>query len=240
VDEVADEWLSVGDAARAVGVSRTTLLAAEEAGLLAPARTPGGHRRYRPDDLQRYLEACGTEAALTPTAPAVRLARASDPAVTTDPVDPTGLAAAVRAAVRPLARALDADCAGLYLARGAELGFCAAFGVPRWLVQRLIDTAAPPPVVRALTSGRPQHFDPTTVAFPEPRAAGHGLAVALSRPGHGLGVLFVLTAPDRELLAGELRIIDAFGELLATVVEERRRIADLEARLARIAAVAAG
>ncbi|MCW2719113.1 MAG: hypothetical protein JWR81_2935, partial [Pseudonocardia sp.] len=35
-------WLSVGEASRALGMSRTTLLAAEEAGLVAPMRTPGG------------------------------------------------------------------------------------------------------------------------------------------------------------------------------------------------------
>ena len=43
----AERWLSVSEAGRALGLSRTSLLAAEEAGLLASVRTPGGHRRYR-------------------------------------------------------------------------------------------------------------------------------------------------------------------------------------------------
>ena len=42
-----ERWLSVSEAGRALGLSRTSLLAAEEAGLLASLRTPGGHRRYR-------------------------------------------------------------------------------------------------------------------------------------------------------------------------------------------------
>jgi len=45
-----ERWLSVSEAGRALGLSRTSLLAAEEAGLLASLRTPGGHRRYRPAD----------------------------------------------------------------------------------------------------------------------------------------------------------------------------------------------
>src|SRR6185312_2316005 len=42
----AERWLSVSEAGRALGLSRTSLLAAEEAGLLASVRTPGGLRRY--------------------------------------------------------------------------------------------------------------------------------------------------------------------------------------------------
>jgi len=42
-----ERWLSVSEAGRALGLSRTSLLAAEEAGLLASLRTPGGHRRYQ-------------------------------------------------------------------------------------------------------------------------------------------------------------------------------------------------
>src|SRR6185312_3372675 len=55
----AERWLSVSEAGRALGLSRTSLLAAEEAGLLASVRTPGGHRRYRPAELRRYLRAAG-------------------------------------------------------------------------------------------------------------------------------------------------------------------------------------
>ena len=121
--------LTVGEASRALGMSRTTLLAAEEAGLLVPIRTPGGHRRYDPADLDRFLG---------------RARPAPAPAAVGPAPDAVHLVPAVRAAVRPLARALDAESAGVYLAGdGAGLRFCAAAGVPRWLAERLADTPAP-------------------------------------------------------------------------------------------------
>ena len=127
-----ERWLSVSEAGHALGLSRTSLLAAEEAGLLAPVRTPGGHRRYRPAELRRYLRAAGADPA--------DAAWSADPTpADTDP-DPDAqrlcaldLATALRTAIRPVARALDAECAGVYLCDEARLRFCAAFGVPRWL-----------------------------------------------------------------------------------------------------------
>jgi len=55
----AEQWLSVSEAGRALGLSRTSLLAAEEAGLLASVRTPGGHRRYPADLVQQLLVQTG-------------------------------------------------------------------------------------------------------------------------------------------------------------------------------------
>ncbi|HZG92034.1 MAG TPA: helix-turn-helix domain-containing protein [Pseudonocardia sp.] len=222
-------WLTVGEAARTLGMSRTTLLAAEEAGLLTPLRTPGGHRRYSPAELHRYLARGGA------TAPAVLpvAAVAPDPA----PVDPPGLAAAARAAVRPLVHALDAEYGGLYLLRGDRLRFTAGFGVPRWLAERLAASAPPDPLVQAAGTAQHQLFDAARAGFPEPRASGPGIAAPLRTGNRTTGVLFLVRAPGRELLGGELRVVEAFRDLLATLVEDRCRIADLEQRLARIAAL---
>jgi hypothetical protein len=110
--------------------------------------------------------------------------------------------------------------------------------VPRWLAERL--TAAPPPapVLRALESPRPSLFDPAAIRFPEPRATGHGFALALHRDGaRPLGVLFAVTS--HELLPGELRFVEALRAVLAMLVEHHRRVLDLEERLDRIAALSA-
>ena len=56
VDDVTGpHWLTIGEACRVLGISRTTLLAAEDAALIAPARTPGGHRRYPADEVWALL-----------------------------------------------------------------------------------------------------------------------------------------------------------------------------------------
>lgn len=48
-----DRYLSVGDAAEYLGVSRTTLRAWADRGIVPCAVTFGGHRRFRIHDLDR-------------------------------------------------------------------------------------------------------------------------------------------------------------------------------------------
>jgi excisionase family DNA binding protein len=234
--------LTVSEASRVLGLSRTTLLAAEEAGLLTALRTPGGHRRYDPADLRRYAEragAVGRDDADLPTDPYAEAARLPD-ALAPDPgAGPTreapAIAAATRAAVRPLARALEADSAGLYLLHTGTPRFTAAFGVPRWLAERLAAAPPPVPVMRALDTRKPYLFDPAEAAFPEPRATGYGVTVAIHRDGAALGVLF--TIRPREVSARTVRVVEAFGDVLAMLVADERRIVELERRLETIAAL---
>src|SRR5947199_3468439 len=100
--------LTVGEASRVLGLSRTTLLAAEEAGLLTALRTPGGHRRYDPAELRRYAESAGAAGWDDTTTARPEATPAAEP-------EAPAIAASARAAVRPLAQALEAECAGLYL-----------------------------------------------------------------------------------------------------------------------------
>ncbi len=221
-DLAMTRWLSVGEAGRALGMSRTTLLAAEEAGLVSPMRTPGGHRRYSPAELHRYLgEAGGAPPVAAPT-----------PEATFD------VSEAVREAVRPIVRAVDAECGGVYLVQDGILRFCASFGVPRWLTERLAATDPPAVLSGALDARHHRLFDTATAAFPEARSVGQGLAVALRRGDRALGVLFLAMPATRVLLPGELRVIEAFQELLATLLDDRLRVAALEQRLARIGGLA--
>lgn len=50
-----DELLSPAQALKVAHISRSTLLRAEQSGLISPYRTPGGHRRYRRGDLDALL-----------------------------------------------------------------------------------------------------------------------------------------------------------------------------------------
>jgi excisionase family DNA binding protein len=219
--------LTVSEAGRVLGLSRTTLLAAEEAGLLTALRTPGGHRRYDPAELRRYAERAGaTGWDEAPAAPA-DIGCADQDAPT--------IAAAARAALRPLAQAIEAESAGLYLLASGVPRFTAAFGVPRWLAERLSAAPPPAPIVAALDARRPCPFDPAATGFPEPRSTGHGVAVAVHRDGEALGVLFAVSR--RDLLTAEVRFVEAFGDVLAMLVADERRIVELERRMEAIAAL---
>jgi excisionase family DNA binding protein len=47
-------WLTVGEAAKFIGVSEPTLRKWTDAGRIAAFRTPGGHRRYLRAELEQF------------------------------------------------------------------------------------------------------------------------------------------------------------------------------------------
>jgi excisionase family DNA binding protein len=51
------EWINLGDAADFVGVHPTTMRAWADKGEISSQRTPGGHRRFRRQDLEAWVEA---------------------------------------------------------------------------------------------------------------------------------------------------------------------------------------
>src|SRR5207247_4776708 len=53
------EWLTLGQAARFLGVARSTIRKWSDQGRVPAFYTPGGHRRYRRRDLETFLERSG-------------------------------------------------------------------------------------------------------------------------------------------------------------------------------------
>jgi excisionase family DNA binding protein len=53
------EWLTLGQAARFLGVAQSTIRKWSDQGRVPAFYTPGGHRRYRRADLERFLERSG-------------------------------------------------------------------------------------------------------------------------------------------------------------------------------------
>jgi excisionase family DNA binding protein len=56
------EWLTLGQAARYLGVAQSTIRKWSDNGRVRVYKTPGRHRRYRRDDLDAFLERSGPEA----------------------------------------------------------------------------------------------------------------------------------------------------------------------------------
>lgn len=59
-----DDWLSLGEAADAFGVHPSTVRSWADQGLLPTHRTPGGHRRFRKQDIDVQLNAKETDSGL--------------------------------------------------------------------------------------------------------------------------------------------------------------------------------
>src|SRR5256886_14587328 len=53
------EWLTLGQAAKYLGVAQSTIRKWSDVGRVPTFYTPGGHRRYRRRDLDAFLERSG-------------------------------------------------------------------------------------------------------------------------------------------------------------------------------------
>jgi excisionase family DNA binding protein len=60
------EWLTLGQAARYLGVAQSTIRKWSDGGRVRTFYTPGGHRRYRRSDLDDFLERSGPSAGSGP------------------------------------------------------------------------------------------------------------------------------------------------------------------------------
>ncbi len=65
------EWLTLGQAARFVGVAQSTMRKWSDQGRVPAFYTPGGHRRYRRADLESFLDRSGGPAGRTREGPVV-------------------------------------------------------------------------------------------------------------------------------------------------------------------------
>lgn len=222
--------LTVTEACQYLSVSRMTLLAAEEAGLLSPARTPGGHRRYDPGELDRFLNrGRGPGAVVAPAD--------ESPRSTSEGSPPLGGASALllRGAARRLTPLLRAGAAGIYLLDEAyELRWCASFGIPRWRVDQLSAGTPPAAVIRGLMRRRVELFEPAREQFPLPTSRGCGAAVPLLSGDEPLGMLVATSHRDRLFLASEVEIIETCAFYVGQLVVQQRRLDELECRIAQV------
>jgi excisionase family DNA binding protein len=63
------EWLTLGQAAKYLGVAQSTMRKWSDLGRVAAFYTPGGHRRYRRSDLDQFLDRSGPGTPPAPSGP---------------------------------------------------------------------------------------------------------------------------------------------------------------------------
>jgi excisionase family DNA binding protein len=63
VGSAQPEWLTLGQAAKYIGVAQSTMRKWSDLGRVSAFYTPGGHRRYRRADLDRFLDRSGPTSA---------------------------------------------------------------------------------------------------------------------------------------------------------------------------------
>ena len=67
----APEWLTLGQAAKYLGVAQSTMRKWSDVGRVSAFYTPGGHRRYRRSDLDQFLDRSGRTGTSTDSGPLV-------------------------------------------------------------------------------------------------------------------------------------------------------------------------
>ncbi len=65
------EWLTLGQAAKYLGVAQSTMRKWSDLGRVSAFYTPGGHRRYRRSDLDQFLDRSGRGGASSSEGPVV-------------------------------------------------------------------------------------------------------------------------------------------------------------------------
>jgi excisionase family DNA binding protein len=66
-----DEWLTLGQAAKYLGVAQSTMRKWSDSGRVSAFYTPGGHRRYRRSELDQFLDRSGRVATVPGAGPLV-------------------------------------------------------------------------------------------------------------------------------------------------------------------------
>ncbi len=219
-------FLSIGDACRYLGVSRMTLLSAEETGLLAPARTPGGHRRYRREELDRFLSQHGVQHLDVEETPEPRDAAPAR----VGPQSPL-----VSDVIRQVVLLLQVEAGGVYLLDEArQLRFAASFGLPHWLTAQLSTKPAPAVLLRSLRLHRHEVFDIAQEHFPQVVGKGQGVAAPLRNGAEIIGVLFAVDGRDRPFFASEVQIVETAALLLGVLITQQQEIELLECQLRHV------
>jgi excisionase family DNA binding protein len=57
--EIESDWLTLGQAARFLGVAQSTIRKWSDEGKVRAFYTPGGHRRFRRTDLEEFIAQSG-------------------------------------------------------------------------------------------------------------------------------------------------------------------------------------
>ena len=193
-------WLSVSAAARALGVSPSTLRLWASEGRVPHVRTAGGHRRFDPDALRQWL-------ARQPA----RAARPSRPGTAQVPLAPE-LAAALRARADIAAEAVETLVEGPAEAAYRRLPPAERRGVVRAWVDALADAFEVGSLAEALERA-------------ETYGRGHGLAGSSAEVTLG-GSLALERAVDRALAADPPALDEAQRrEVVAAMSQLTARVA---------------
>lgn len=225
--------LPMKEACQYLGVSRMTLIEAEERGLIAPERTMGGHRRYSLEGLRAFLQQTQSryEERPPPAQPQGRFQLAQFIA------DLQGRAhtpdGTLKEALRNLVLLLQLDMGALYLRDEAGvLRLQAVFGIPHWFLAAMATVAADGLSGEVSRGRQPRVYDGhARHDLPPQLEFGQGLCAPLIYQGEALGCVHVIARQQRQFFPGEIDIVATIAVYLASLVVNTQPIERVRAHL---------
>ena len=213
--------LPIGEACLYLGVSRATLLNAEEQGLIRPARTPGGHRRYGKEDLDRLLQHSvavfeqGNDYRARPgtTLPTFINQIASSP---------SSLEEVAHESIRLLGDSFQADIGAVFALDSHEtLRLLAAYGVSGETASTWASNAI---TTRVMQDGLPVGYEHLNVDLPGVNGAFQAVCVPLTYRGVTLGAFHLVSTQRYQFYPSEVNILKMVAVYLASLIVDSDRL----------------
>lgn len=229
--------LSMREACRYLGMSRMTLIDAEERGLIKPERTAGGHRRYTVAALRELLETTRAQHEAhqfaAPSHDSFQLAqcitRLRDRSLTPEHT--------LKEALRNLVLLLHIEIGAVFLLDETQrLSLRASYGVPHGMLTDIAYLDSCDVSAQVLRVGRPIVYDQSAQRnLPARLEIGQGLCVPLVYQDETLGVLHVISSHRYQFFPSEINIVSTIAVYLASLVVNAQLLAQVQTRLRELA-----
>jgi len=213
--------LPIREACLYLGVSRATLLKAEEQGLIRPSRTPGGHRRYKVEKLDQFLQrstevfeyAHDSRSRPETTLPTFINQMASSSLSLED---------VAAEAIDLLGDSFQADIGAVFALDSHEtLHLLASYGVSSDAASTWVSS---PITTRVMRDALPVGYEHANVDLPGVRGPFQAVCVPLTYRGVTLGVLHLVSTRRYQFYPSEVSILNMVAVYLASLIVESDRL----------------
>ncbi|MFQ6057279.1 MAG: GAF domain-containing protein [Anaerolineae bacterium] len=228
--------LSMKEACHYLGVSRTTLLNIEGEGLISPARTPGGHRRYSIEELERVLslsrDIFGRRP--SPRGPGVKFSLphfieelATSPASTEQ---------IMAEAIKQLVWLFQGDMGAIFtLDDEGSLRLQASYRLPDELIETLSRDSNEGVSARVLATKQPLVYSEAESEIPLPPGQAQGVCVPLIYRDTAMGVLHIISMNRYQFFPSEINVLSAIAIYLASLIVSSQYLRQYQQRLDELA-----
>lgn len=229
--------LSMKEACQYLGLSRMTLIEAEERGLITPERTPGGHRRYTVEGLRAFLKTTQRRYDALPLPPqpqgAFQLTQfIADVQSRARAPDNT-----LKEALRNLVLLLQLEMGAVYLIDDAgTLRLQATYGIPHWYFAAMTIMGGDSVAGEVLRGRQPRVYDSRARHdLPVQLEFGQGLCAPLIYQDEVLGCVHIIARHQHQFFPSEITIVTTIAVYLASLVVNTQLLDLVQTQLRELA-----